>query len=496
MDHAAGHLRGNPGIAPGLSSPPVGALGLAQTSRRLPEIRDAVMGPSTLRVRMLQAAFPLLSILLDPTIHTEARETPQGLVRLDRNVFTDSRGPFLGLGATYMQALRHCKFDRPRLEANLAFLSERGFNFVRVLGMVAWPGLEIAPVDFENFDGKPVEAWPDYWRQFEDLLDLVHAHGMRTEITVFADAQRVMPTREARLKHIDTLLARITGREGKIQFIEVANEAWQNGFPGQEGIAELRDIGKRLSERTEVLVALSSPSDLHDRGAELDALYRGSGTDLATLHFSRDIRSVIGPWLPVIDCWSYRGLLNVPLLSNEPIGPGSSVNSEEDPAKLIAAAAHAYMAGLPGYVFHTGAGVRAEVPFADMPGVNEFSKLLSLLPPDLPQWEGNRGLEGSAPLTVQEGQEATPEGDMHQSGDRGALRNFGATRGPEFVAMPIGIRAKGVDMVARHPLSVRVANPLTGELYWRGRLAEGETLHLPQGAGTWFLKGSFFTPSP
>ena len=33
--------------------------------------------------------------------------------------------------------------------------------------------------------------------------------------------------------------------------LEVANEAWQNGFRGAEGLAELRSLGKRLSETPE-----------------------------------------------------------------------------------------------------------------------------------------------------------------------------------------------------------------------------------------------------
>jgi len=52
------------------------------------------------------------------------------LVRVIRNSLCDDRGPFLGLGASYFQALRHAKYDRPRLVRNLAFLASRGFNYV------------------------------------------------------------------------------------------------------------------------------------------------------------------------------------------------------------------------------------------------------------------------------------------------------------------------------------------------------------------------------
>jgi hypothetical protein len=54
--------------------------------------------------------------------------------------------------------------DRARMESDLRFLSEQGFNYYRMLSMVgyhpAWDGLEIAPVSFTNRAGKHVEAWP------------------------------------------------------------------------------------------------------------------------------------------------------------------------------------------------------------------------------------------------------------------------------------------------------------------------------------------------
>jgi hypothetical protein len=34
--------------------------------------------------------------------------------------------------------------------------------------------------------------------------------------------------------------------------LEVANEAWQNGFPGAQGIADLREFGKYLADRTSI----------------------------------------------------------------------------------------------------------------------------------------------------------------------------------------------------------------------------------------------------
>lgn len=83
---------------------------------------------------------------------------------------------------------------------------------------------------FTNRVGHRVEAWPDYWQRFRDLLDVVARHGLRAEVTVFADAQYVMPSRSARLAHLDGILANIAGRENHLLHLEVANEAWQSRF--------------------------------------------------------------------------------------------------------------------------------------------------------------------------------------------------------------------------------------------------------------------------
>jgi hypothetical protein len=180
----------------------------------------------------------------------QGASTPANLVRLQDNSLCDDGGPFLGLGASYFEALRDAKYDRPRLNHNLALLASKGFNYVRVLSMVSWDGLEIAPVTFTNRFGREVPVWPDYWQQFRDLIDLVGQHGLRVEVTIFADAQRVMPDREVRLAHLDGILANIAGREDHVLLLEVANEAWQNGFPGTQGAEDLRALTKYLAERT------------------------------------------------------------------------------------------------------------------------------------------------------------------------------------------------------------------------------------------------------
>ena len=45
---------------------------------------------------------------------------------------------------------------------------------------------------FTSRAGKRVKAWPDYWTQFRELVDLAcDRYGRCTQITIFADAQLI-----------------------------------------------------------------------------------------------------------------------------------------------------------------------------------------------------------------------------------------------------------------------------------------------------------------
>ena len=424
------------------------------------------------------------------------------LVRLQGHSFCDNAGPFLGLGASYFQALRDARFNRAGLDHNLALLASKGFNYVRVLSMVSWDGLESAPVTFTNRLGRTVPAWPDYWQNFNGLLELAGRHGLRVELTIFADAQRVMPSKAVRQAHLDGILANILGHEHQVIYLEVANEAWQNGFPGVQGVADLREYAQYLVARTPALVAITSNNDVTDKG--IISLYRGSAANLATVHFSRDTRTIEKGWLPVRDSYRAGNLPGVPpVISNEPIGPGSSVGSESDPIKLCSAAAFAWLANLPGYVFHCRKGITgfdkccpptgSPLSFEEAPGINGFAHLRKLLPPDLASWTRNDGIETGAPFTVfcdaQPNQYWPSLAAGARSPTNGCVRNIGATKGNDFVCLPMGILPGAVVLEARKPLKCEVFNPLTGAVMTNLSLVPGKSSTLPQGPGAYIIKG-------
>jgi hypothetical protein len=421
----------------------------------------------------------------------------RGEVRVEGHTLADADGPFLGLGASYFTALWRCKHDRPRLESDLDFLSRSGFNYFRMLSMVghhpSWAGQEIAPVSFTNRDGQQVAAWPDYWERLAELVDLAYErYGLRTQITVFADAQ-LMPEKADRIEHLKKLLeAVVAGRERKIILLEVANEAWQNGFPEQQGVDDLRAFAALLAERTSVPVAITSNHDWPAPGGltAFKSLYKDSAADIGTWHFSHDRRTDDG-WLPVYDCWEYADLAGYPpVSSNEPIGPGASVNVEREPIKLVMAAAFAYTAKAPMYVFHSAAGVNGKERFEDMPGIDRYQPVLRLLPPDLPNWKRYTAEEATAPFTTFAGgkpdrlwQEAEPTPD-------GCVRHCGSRQGNRFVSVPIGIQAGGLKLAARRAVEFTAYDPLTGAVLLRKSLRKGEESTLEEGPGALLLIGT------
>lgn len=420
----------------------------------------------------------------------------RGRVRVNDHALVDDDGPFLGLGVSYFTALWRCKNDRRRLQSDLEFLSQQGFNYYRMLSMVgyysAWDGLEIAPVPFTNGEGKHVEAWPDYWKQLGELVDIAYdRYGMRTQITVFADAQ-LMPQKEDRVLHMQRLLQEVLpGREHKIIMLEIANEAWQNGFPGDQGVRDLREFTAYLNERTEIPVATTSNHDWPTLGGSegFDQIYADSPADLATWHFSRDRRTDAG-WKPVYDCWEFGNRDGFPpVSSNEPVGPGASVDTETEPTRLVMAAAFAYAAKLPMYVFHSEAGVFGKSRFEDTPAIDRFAPVLRLLPNDLPNWERNDGIEQEAPLTVFAGGQSNRYWPDVDSADDGCVRNTGSRKGDDFVCAPIGIRPGGLQVEARRALRFTAHDPLTGAPIVSATMQPGENLRLPAGPGALIILG-------
>jgi hypothetical protein len=411
-----------------------------------------------------------------------------GRVRLDGNAIVDDDGPFVALGASLFWGAWGYRHDRARLEDNLEHLSVNAFDYVRVLGVVGNPS---AP---DWWDGREVDFnWPDYVDVIAGFTDLAYdVYGLRVEWTLIGDGQVSVPTESQRYQLVDRFLQMSQGREHKIMHFEIANESWQNGFGGDAGLAQLRSLTSYMQARTDILVAASAPAG-HDC-ADVQAVYGGGVGDLATIHFDRQNNLADGPWRPVRQPWEHAYCTGVPPGSNnEPIGPGSSVASESEPVRLVAAAINTWMSNLPMYVFHTRAGIRGDQNLWDMPGTTAFAEAREGLPGDLPNWNRKNAHWSDSPFRVyaQVGGSLYPDQMWPDlaGATAGAVRAYGQVRGGSYAVFPIGIRDH-VRMEARRAMTYEVVDPMTGDLLAAGTLEAGQWFEA-RGAEALIVTGSF-----
>jgi hypothetical protein len=403
----------------------------------------------------------------------------QGGVRLDGRALADDGGPFNALGASLFWALWGERSDPDRLDANLAWLAGLGVDFVRVLGMVGSDSWSDRRVDPET---------PDYWATVDRFLARLARHGMRAEVTIFADAQVMMPDPIVRARFVEAWADRVNREPGRFVLIEISNEHWQNGLGD---IRELRELGRRLANRTDVLVALSSP--VKGRAC---SVYAASAADLATVHYPRTAGNE--GWEAVLEPWRWPAEYDDPCegalptaVNNEPSGPGASVRSESDPVRLVMAYVTTLVSQNAAYVVHTGAGVRGggtadvaagrEANLFDVPGLEAALEGMraadDYLPAGIANWSRHGPSDASHPFV-----------GFDSAIARGALAGaYAATSGDQFVVAVAGMR-RPLSVSPRRSCTVEAHDPLTGTVTATMRRGAGEPMTL-EGAEALVLTG-------
>ena len=425
---------------------------------------------------MKYAAVLLIGLITtQPALSRQAAATAQGSpprsaegakagqVRADGRALADAGGPFNALGATLFWAAWGYKADRPRLERNLEALKAAGIDYIRVLGSVGGSGWEDRQTD---------PQWTDYDSIIAGMTDLAYdRYGMRVQWTIFGGAP-FTPPGSAREALVDRFASMARGREHKILAFEIANEAWQNGFRGADGLAELRQLGARLNGKTTVLVALSAPA----KGAAC-ATYAGAGADAMTVHYERGFGRQ-GPTAPLLRPWTFlsehaagcRDQLPPLILNNEPIGPESSVQQDDSPSRIGASYVMTFLAGNASYVFHAGPGVRGggaaditsklrrHAHFDELPSfkpiATSFAAAKEYLPRGLANWTRQSPDNPNAPIRILEGM-------------------YGASKGSDFVALVIDAKQPLI-VRARENISFDVRQISTGKLLKSLTLSSGE----------------------
>jgi hypothetical protein len=418
-------------------------------------------------------------------------------VRGDRRAFVDAGGPFLARGASLFWALWGYQHDRERLGRNLSTLRDWGFDYIRVLGVVGAPGERPGPVCGPRVSG--CDSWRDrrldptastYPQDIADLTDWAYKnYGLRIQWTIFGGTEYA-PTPAARLRVVETFGEMSRGREHAIFAFEIANESFQNGFGGDAGQRELRDLAKILKSRSTNLVALSSPANGTCEAAQ--TLYRDSVADLATLHIGRVGTADDEHWSALGDLGNLHTCSGIPALksSNEPIGPESSVVSMDDPLALSAMALMTYGSGIGAFVLHTGPGVRGggeadlargrrrnlwELPTAAGVAAG-LETIVRVVPGDFANWS-KRDVLGAA---------TDPLFDVKDRTAAAGVYCF--TNAQEFACAPVGIK-RTLTLTARRSMTIAL-HQLLNDVADRPRtLSAGAVLSLPAAPRAVLLRG-------
>jgi hypothetical protein len=394
----------------------------------------------------------------------------KGPVRLLNRALADDQGVFNALGASLFWALWGEKHDPDRLDANLKHLAEHDVDYVRILGMVGGPSWKDRRID-------PRAA--DYWETVDRLFARLAKHGLRAQVTLFADAQVMMTDRVDRLRFVDAWAQRSSER---ILAFEVVNEGWQNGF---EDVAHLREVGRRLADQTSLPVALSSMP--HDPPSSWCDAYANSGADFVTIHYDRDTSRADGIWRPVRQPWGFPmahfGACSggpPAATNNEPIGPQSSVAEDADPLRLALSYATTFVAGNAAYVYHSGAGIRgggtADLALGRKANIGEYderildalSAMRRLLPPGLANWTRHDSDSESVPWN----------GFQTAIKDRTLMSAYAATSGDRVVLVLLNQR-EPITLTARQSYRMTRYDGLSGAVLAEDDVPKGSKWIVP-----------------
>ena len=381
-----------------------------------------------------------------------------GSVRLDGNAFADDEGTYNALGASLMWGLWAAKNDPAKLISTLDYLSPF-VDYVRVLSMVGslpyWEGRVIDPFD------------SDYETTLTTLLDAATERGLRVQVVLFADAQVMMPSHQDRREWVQQMAVWLEAKRDAVQFVEIANESNLNGVADDN----LRELTLLWDEISEIPVAPSSP-DGGNAEESINRLFDGRlvGADLVTPHFDRRTDTIETVYRPHRQTWEAQFYDHpLPFTNNEPIGPGSSGETENDPARLAIGLANTFIAGGAGYVIHSSAGVR---------GLEDYWTVVT--PEILTALKATKDL---IPAGIQNAERCNHHWACHpyetddqiwpDTHENGVVRAFAANHDGHSYVVLTGLK-ESYTVTAKRAMGVEIFDARTGERTQTIELSEGQ----------------------
>lgn len=339
-------------------------------------------------------------VLLPPLRISRRYPAEAGYLTIQDTTFrTDTGAPWQWRGTTsFLLFFRYLRGEniRPLLDYYVA----KGFNLVRVLGMVDWAHRPEVAGQFWP------QKWPRFFQSLDEFFALLASYGLRCEFVTFADGQIVMPD-EAQQDHHAAQVMEVA-RGHWVPKIEWVNEPFKN-IPGKAPRAA--EIGKRYRGTSPILMASGAS------GLDIDtndwATFDRLSLDYVTSHPPRS-----DDWpRKVKDAEDWQRKLNRPVVNDEPKGAdeGPETGSRSNVPDDFAAAAGVSALLTPGFTFHSTAGNSSE----RFPPVTEQCAdatlwALDFVGPDAQTGAYTAGHLSTCPIT--------------HSDDR-ALRTFGSIQG-------------------------------------------------------------------
>jgi hypothetical protein len=396
----------------------------------------------------------------------------------------DDRGPWLVVGASLFAAANRYKFDRAALERNCRWLAEHGVDYIRALACVGaqpyWEGREVDP------------KWGDYAAVIDGTTEVAYANGIRVLWTCFGDAQIMAPSYGEKERVCDIVADTTVRRRAAVIGIEIANEWWQNGFSGSEGIKQMRALAERIRSKVDVPIAISCPVGDGEAAeqANAKAMYEGSVATFSTNHYDRAMGE--DGWRPARQPWQQLSYGGVPegALNNEPIGigtPGGNNPTDADPHRQVSQAIVSWIATHWGYCLHDRtAGVRCDKDWSDVSNIDAITAGLlaarNALPSDLPNWAPQNDHWAGHPFEK--------VSKWVDGASEGVTRAYAAVDGGRSICLPMGIKG-GVTMQAKAAMDVDVIDILTGASLKAGALKAGQTIRLTDDPPVYLVRGNW-----
>lgn len=426
---------------------------------------------------------------LDPIKPPVVKRT--GVVRLEGNSLVDAQGKWFAEAVTLMPAIALVNEHAARA-AKACELAELGIDAIRVLAVVGGDR-------FQAPGGGTADPWsrlasdprdPQFPARLARMIDYFYDDcGFRTGLVVFGGTAYA-PSAAEQSRVIQHVLSVVQVRLHKVAWIELTNE--RQGFQNAEGVSRGRALITQLRAALQpnFPIGFSSTNASHqnqDPRAEEREMFEGSGANLATPHFPRVTNTVDGPWRYVRQPWEFHPVYSIRGgVDNEPMGPGSSITSERDTSRLVAAWITAKVARLTARVFHTDAGVWAGLidpaffgghadglrghfsSIQDEPGallaLQSIQKLRAILPSDMHTWNRTRhGLPGH-PFGASFQQVGNTFTQIWPDGHtgHGVVRMYCSTSADRFVCLASGIRDR-IDLRWSCRMEAQIYSTKTGE---------------------------------